>query len=185
VDFHDVKGDLESIYAPMKPEFARHAHPSLHPGRCAQVRIDGRPVGVIGELHPALQQALELPSAPVLFEVDLADLRERTIPVYSELSKFPAVMRDIALIVPVELPAAEVEGAIWRAVREEPEAAIIQQVFLFDEYRGKGLENKEKSLAFRLRMQDTGRTLGDADTQRAVQIVVERLEQAVGARLRA
>jgi phenylalanyl-tRNA synthetase beta chain len=120
-----------------------------------------------------------------LFEVDLADLRERTIPVYSELSKFPAVMRDIALIVPVELPAAEVEGAIWRAVREEPEAAIIQQVFLFDEYRGKGLENKEKSLAFRLRMQDTGRTLGDADTQRAVQIVVERLEQAVGARLRA
>ena len=185
VDFHDVKADLQSLYAPMKPEFVRQSHPALHPGRCAQVRVDGRAVGMMGELHPALQQALELPSAPVLFEVDLEDLRGRTIPVYSELSKFPAVMRDIALIVPVELPAADVEAAIWRAIREEPEAVIIQQVLLFDEYRGKGLENKEKSLAFRLRMQDTGRTLGDADTQRAVQIVVERLEHAVGARLRA
>ena len=185
VDFHDVKGDLQALYAPVKADYAADQHPALHPGRCARLTIEGRAVGWIGELHPALQQALELPTAPILFEVELDPLRTRQVPIHAESSKFPAVMRDIALIVPVGLPAADVETAILRVVREEPVAAIIQQVVLFDEYRGKGLENKEKSLAFRLRMQDTARTLSDTETQQAVQCVVERLEHAVGARLRA
>ena len=185
VDFHDVKGDLQALYAPVKADYVADQHPALHPGRCARLMIEGRAVGWIGELHPALQQALELPTAPILFEVELDPLRTRQVPIHAESSKFPAVMRDIALIVPVGLPAADVENAILRVVREEPVAAIIQQVVLFDEYRGKGLENKEKSLAFRLRMQDTARTLSDTETQQAVQCVVERLEHAVGARLRA
>jgi phenylalanyl-tRNA synthetase beta chain len=95
------------------------------------------------------------------------------------------VLRDIALIVPIDLPAARVEKTLLQTAREEADAAIIQQVVLFDEYRGKGLENKEKSLAFRLRMQDTARTLSDAEAQRAVQAVVARAERELGARLRA
>jgi len=142
-------------------------------------------VGVVGELHPALQQQLELPSAPVLFEIDLECLRTRAVATHTELSKFPPVLRDIALIVAIDTPAAKVKQTIADAAREETDAAIIQQVFLFDEYRGKGLENKEKSLAFRLRMQDTSRTLSDAEAQRAVQVVVGRAERLLGARLRA
>ncbi len=185
VDFHDLKGDLQALYAPLNPEFKAYEHPALHPGRCAQLYVDGRAVGVIGELHPALQQSLELPVAPVLFEVELNTLQHRSVAVHAELSKFPAVMRDIALIVPAGMPAAQVEQAIWQAVRAEAAAAIIQHVSLFDEYRGKGLENKEKSLAFRLRMQDTSRTLSDTETQRAVQIVVDHVVHSLGARLRA
>jgi len=184
VDFHDLKADLERLCSPLQPEFIAASHPALHPGRCAQLRLEGRSIGLIGELHPALQQALELSSAPVLFEIDLEVLRHRSVPVHADASKFPAVLRDIALIVPIDSPAARVESVILQAAREEPDAAIIQQVFLFDEYRGKGLENKEKSLAFRLRMQDTARTLSDAEAQRAVQVVVARAERELGARLR-
>jgi phenylalanyl-tRNA synthetase beta chain len=147
--------------------------------------VNGQSIGFIGELHPALQQALELSSAPVLFEIDLEVLRHRSVTVHADASRFPAVLRDIALIVPIDLPAARVEKTLLQTAREEADAAIIQQVVLFDEYRGKGLENKEKSLAFRLRMQDTARTLSDAEAQRAVQAVVARAERELGARLRA
>jgi phenylalanyl-tRNA synthetase beta chain len=185
VDFHDVKADLERLCSPLQPEFVAVSHPALHPGRCAQLLVEGQSIGFMGELHPALQQALELPAAPVLFEVDLEVLRHRAVPVHVDASKFPAVLRDIALIVPVDLPAGKVEKTLLQTAREEADAAIIQQVVLFDEYRGKGLENKEKSLAFRLRMQDTARTLSDAEAQRAVQAVVARAERELGARLRA
>ena len=185
VDFHDVKGDLEALFSPLRPSFEAGSHPALHPGRCACVSLEGRPIGFIGELHPALQQALELPMAPVLFEIELDALRTRAVPVHTELSKFPPVMRDIALIVPIDMPAARVEQAIADAVRDQPSASVIKHVALFDEYRGKGLENKEKSLAFRLRMQDTARTLSDAEAQGAVQCVLSFVERALGARLRA
>jgi phenylalanyl-tRNA synthetase beta chain len=184
VDFFDLKGDLESLPGAQSLTCRGQAHPALHPGRSACIEHQGRPVGWIGELHPALQQALELPSPPVLFELELDVLLERALPRHVEPSRFPPVLRDIALVLPVEIEAARVLTEIRAACASQPEAALVQQVWLFDEYRGKGLENKEKSLAFRLRLQDTERTLSDAEVQQAVQAVLAHLESSLGARLR-
>ena len=185
VDLYDVKGDLEALGSNLPLTFVAASHPALHPGRCARVMAEGAAVGWIGEMHPALQQALELAQAPVVFELDLEPLRGKALPVHEDLSKFPAVQRDIALLVPLEIPAAAVLSAIREAIAQGPGAGLVQDVSLFDEYRGKGLENKEKSLAFRLRMQDTSRTLSDAEVQQVVQSVVAAVERSVGARLRA
>lgn len=184
VDFFDLKGDLESLPGAEGLSFRPLAHPALHPGRSASIEHQGRSVGWIGELHPALQQALELPSPPVLFELALEPLLARELPRHADPSRFPPVSRDIALVLPVEVEAARVLSEIRAACAAQPEAAIVKQVALFDEYRGKGLENKEKSLAFRLRMQDTERTLSDAEVQQAMQAVLDHLERELGARLR-
>ncbi|MGE3860912.1 MAG: phenylalanine--tRNA ligase subunit beta, partial [Burkholderiaceae bacterium] len=162
VDFFDVKGDLE-VLAGAGLSVRADTHPALHPGRCARLLIDGEPVGWLGELHPAVQQAFELPQAPVLAELDVEPLLRRPVPVYSEPSKFPPVIRDLALLVDAGLAAGTVQAEIARAVAEKPAARVVKNVKLFDEYRGKGLENKEKSLAFRLWMQDTERTLSEAE----------------------
>lgn len=183
-DFHDLKGDLEALCGFMPLQFRAAAHPALHPGRSAEVLAGGKALGWIGEMHPALQQQLELPLAPVMFEIELAPLLEKPLPVHSDPSKFPPVLRDIALLVSVDIPAAGVEQAIRDEIAAGPGAKLVQHLMLFDEYRGKGLENKEKSLAFRLWMQDTSRTLGDAEVQQVVQSIVAGLERKIGARLR-
>ncbi|MBN9461941.1 MAG: phenylalanine--tRNA ligase subunit beta [Burkholderiales bacterium] len=183
VDFFDVKRDLETLAgAPLAVEPA--SHPALHPGRSARILLGGVPAGWIGELHPAVQQALELPQPPILAEVDLASLLERAVAAYREISKFPPVIRDLALVVAHERPAAQVLAEIAAAVAAEPAAGVVKNVELFDEYRGKGLENKEKSLAFRLWMQDTRRTLSEAEAAEAVEAIVGRLARTIGARLR-
>src|SRR5690606_41286388 len=114
----------------------------------------------------------------------LKALLERFVPVYEEVSKFPPVIRDLSIIVDTDRPAAQILAEIASAVAQEPAAQVVKNVKLFDEYRGKGLENKEKSLAFRLWMQDTRRTLSDAEAAEAVDAIVARLARAVHARLR-
>jgi phenylalanyl-tRNA synthetase beta chain len=185
VDFHDVKGDLEALCAGLTLEFCAAVHPALHPGRSAQIFHAGQAIGWIGEMHPALQQQLELSHPPVLFELELEPLKARSLAMHADASKFPPVLRDIALLVPVDMPAARVRESIAKAVGSGPGAGLVQAVVLFDEYRGKGLENKEKSLAFRLWMQDTSRTLGDAEVQQVIQSVVAGVARDIGARLRA
>ncbi|HRO60524.1 MAG TPA: phenylalanine--tRNA ligase subunit beta, partial [Burkholderiaceae bacterium] len=184
VDFFDVRRDLE-VLAGAGLRFEAQAHPALHPGRSARVSLDGVPIGWLGELHPAHQQALELPQAPILAELALDPLLASAVPSYREVSKFPPAIRDLAVLVASDLPAVRVLDEISNAVAAIPAAAVVKNVRLFDEYRGKGLENKEKSLAFRLWMQDTGRTLSDADAAEAVQGIVDWLAQKTGARLRA
>ena len=184
-DFYDLKGDLEALVGSSHLRFEQAPHVALHPGRSARVVLGGDAIGWMGELHPALQQKLDLPRAPLLLEVALEPLLKRTVPVYEDVSRFPPISRDIAVVVAADLPAAQVHQAILDSVAQIPAAGIIRQVSLFDEYRGKGLENKEKSLAFRLWMQDTERTLSDADAQQAVQAVLGWLGSSVGARLRA
>ncbi len=182
-DFFDVKRDIEVLVGPaLRAESAAHA--GLHPGRSARLLLDGQPIGWLGELHPAQQQALELPRAPLLAEIDLDPLLVRAVPVYQEVSRFPPAIRDLAVIVPADLPAARVLDEIAVALASVPAAALVKSVKLFDEYRGKGLETKEKSLAFRLWIQDTSRTLSDADAARAVSGIVDWLTEKIGARLR-
>ncbi|RJF98786.1 phenylalanine--tRNA ligase subunit beta [Noviherbaspirillum saxi] len=184
VDYFDVKGDLEALFAPKTLTFAKTEHPALHPGRSAQVLLDSAPIGFIGELHPRWQQKYDLPLAPVVFEVDADVLQSRTIPVYQEISKFPAVTRDIAVVVKQSVPAQSLIDTFLAERKATNACAIMQAIVLFDEYRGKGLENDEKSLAFRFTLQDTQTTLQDDKVDAAMAAFIAAVDKMHGARLR-
>lgn len=185
VDFFDVKADLEALFAPQALRFSKTAHPALHPGRSAAVELEGRVIGFIGELHPRWQQKYELPLAPVLFEVEADALQQRAVPAYHEISRFPAVTRDLALVVKQAIPVQDLVDAFVALQQRNAACAIMQAVVLFDEYRGKGLGEDEKSLAFRFTLQDTQATLQDEKVDAAMAAFVAAVEQQHGARLRA
>lgn len=184
VDFFDVKADLEALFAPRVVRFDKAEHPALHPGRCASVEVDGKVVGFIGELHPRWLQKYDLPQAPVLFEVDAAALQARSVPRYSEISKFPGATRDLALVVKQDVPAQAVLDSLSAAASAHPNGKILQAVVLFDEYRGKGLEADEKSLAFRFSLQDTQSTLQDDAVEAVMAAVAEAAKEKHSAKLR-
>jgi phenylalanyl-tRNA synthetase beta chain len=161
VDYFDVKADVEAMFAPLPLRFVKTDHPALHPGRSASIELDGKPVGFIGELHPRWLQKYELAQAPVLFEVDVLALQQRPMPKYDEISKFPGATRDLALVVKQDVSAQDVMDAFVAQKHTNPAGNIVQAIVLFDEYRGKGLEADEKSLAFRFSLQDTQTTLQD------------------------
>jgi phenylalanyl-tRNA synthetase beta chain len=175
VDFYDAKGDLESIAGAAALEFRPGGHPALHPGRCARVWAGGREVGVVGELHPRLQLKYELPAAPVLFEIDSDALLAGEAPHFRGVSRMPTVRRDLAIVVADSVPS----GAILEAVRASVPACV-REVEVFDLYRGKGVEPGRKSLAFRIVMQDTARTLTDAEVEEIVgsvrRLLVEKFQ---------
>ena len=179
VDFYDVKADIETLFAPMQPEFVKCEHPALHPGRSASIRIDGLPVGVIGELHPRWVQKYELVAAPVVFEIELPALLGLPFPSYVEVSRFPAVVRDLALV----LPQQQALGPLLEALTALC-PPIVRELKFFDLYQGKGLNENEKSLAFRIVMQDTQRTLEDAEVETVVASLLSRATRDFGASLR-
>ncbi len=168
VDFFDIKADLEALYAPNILRFSKLVHPALHPGRSAQVELDGVVVGWIGELHPRWQQKYDLPLAPVLFEVDAQSLQRRIVPAYHEISKFPPVVRDVALVVKQSVLVQDLVDDFNLEIAENEACKIMQSIVLFDEYRGKGLQPDEKSLAFRITLQDTQATLQDEAVESAM-----------------
>ncbi len=184
VDFFDLKADLQALFGARAPRFERAEHPALHPGRSARVLLGDEPVGWIGSLHPALQQSLELSQPPMLFEIAVEALSERPVPVFQDVSKFPPVVRDLALVLRDSIEAQQLLDEVAEALAQTPSGAIVKNVRIFDEYRGKGLENKEKSLAIRLWMQDTQRTLNDAEVADLIAALVERIGRKLGARLR-
>ena len=161
VDYFDVKADLEAMFAPRVLRFVKAEHPALHPGRSAIVELDGQAVGFIGELHPRWLQKYELAQAPVLFEVDAHALQQRPMPRHEDISKFPGATRDLALVVHNGVAAQELLDAFIAEKQVNPSGNIVQAIVLFDEYRGKGLGEDEKSLAFRFSLQDTQTTLQD------------------------
>jgi phenylalanyl-tRNA synthetase beta chain len=185
MDYFDAKADLEALFAPKKLTFVKASHPALHPGRSAEVMLDGKNIGFIGELHPRWQQKYDLPLAPVLFEVDTIALQQVAIPVYKEISKFPAVTRDLALVVKQGVSVQDLMDIFVAEKQSNPICHILQVVVLFDEYRGKGLEGDEKSLAFRFTLQDTQTTLQDDLVDAAMAAFVAAAGAAPGARLRA
>nr|WP_199064583.1 phenylalanine--tRNA ligase subunit beta [Chromobacterium sp. ASV5] len=179
VDFFDVKADVEALLHPAVATCRKASHPAFHPGRCAEVLVDGKAVGVIGELHPQWVQAYDLPSAPVLFELDLGATTARGRIKAQAVSKFQPVRRDLALVVDEALSVADLQQA-FAAKR----AAIVKDIALFDVYRGKGVAEGKKSLAFSVTMQDNSRTLTDEDVEPALKALLDAA-LGLGAELRA
>jgi phenylalanyl-tRNA synthetase beta chain len=179
VDFYDVKGDLEALFAPRQLAFTPLSHPALHPGRAATVKLDGHAVGVIGELHPVWVQRYDLGTAPVVFEVALDAALAARMPAYAEISRMPAVRRDLALVIAADVPVERVLEVLRAAA-----PAVVREISLFDVYHGRGIDPDKKSLAFRVSMQDTQRTLEDAEVEAAMAVLVEQVETVLGGRLR-
>lgn len=184
-DFFDVKGDVEALLAPRQAQFVKAEHPAFHPGRCAQVVVDGKPVGFVGELHPKWRQAYDLPLAPVLFELDAEVLTRRVVPAFSSVPKMQSVYRDLALVVTDSTPHDALIGAITQA----PSEGLVRGARLFDIYKPKtpvaGMADNERSLAVRVELRDDEQTLTDERIDVAMKAVLASLASEVGARVRA
>ncbi|MCC7091063.1 MAG: phenylalanine--tRNA ligase subunit beta [Nitrosomonas sp.] len=179
IDFYDIKADVEVLCGSSAIRCERFSHPALHPGKSAQVYIDDRAVGWIGELHPHLQSKYGLQKNVVLFELSVEELLPKSLPVARELSKFPPVRRDIAIVVDNEVSVHSLLTSM-----HEGRSTIVTDISLFDLYRGKGMENNKKSLAFRVLLQDTEKTLTDEEADFAVLSLIKILEDKFGAILR-
>ena len=187
VDFFDVKGDLERVLDPLHFVTEAAQHPALHPGRSAQVLLKTNQgtvlIGWIGELHPGLQQAYELPQAPVLFELDLEPIRELGLPIPKELSKFPAVQRDLALVVKQNISAQSLLDAMAASMQN-----FIRTIELFDEFKPKAgsssMADDEKSLAFRVTLLNPNETLQDPQIDAVMAALLGAVEKKCAARLR-
>ncbi len=181
LDFHDLKGDLDSLAALSGAvlEYRASAESFAHPGRSADIHRDGVRIGWIGQLHPRLQQALDIDAEVYGFELELDPLLARALPRAQALSKYPSVRRDLAFVVP--------EAVSWDAMQKTARQAAGQSLRglqLFDRYAGKGVETGFKSLAMALILQDETRTLIDRDVEAVVAEVVAALEQHHGATIR-
>jgi phenylalanyl-tRNA synthetase beta chain len=184
VDFFDLKGDLENLFAlTQDPEFSfmPGQHPALHPGRCAKIQRAGKPIGVMGELHPEHQRTLDLPMTAYLFDLDLADLLPAVLPAYTNPSKYPSIQRDLAFIVDDAVSYQAIRTTIQEALATE----ALQGIEIFDVYRGKNIPAGKKSIALSLTFQLTSRTLTDEEVETAVTTIINRLATSQGAILRA
>ncbi len=184
VGFYDLKGVAETLLERLGLEgtFEPGDNPTFHPGRCAQVRVGERVVGVMGELHPGVRESFDLPGQPVCaLEFDLDELlAEWGAPRAAvSLSEHPPVYEDLALVVDEDVPAVQVRDLIAQTGR-----ALVRSVVLFDVYRGEQLGAGKKSLAYRLTYQADNRTLTDKEVAKLRNKIVRRLEREVGAALR-
>lgn len=176
VDFYDVKADVEALFAPCALRFVSAAHPALHPGRSAQIYCGDRMSGWIGELHPNWQG--DMAHACIWFELDLDAAMQVAVPRMSEIPKFLPVRRDLAVLVDEHVSVQSLIDAMLEA-----RAPHVQEVVLFDVYRGPGVEQGKKSLAFRVALQDTQKMLSDAEIEPVIVLLVDVLNKQ-GAQLR-
>lgn len=183
VDFFDVKADVEALLA-----FAGNAgvyrfvpgeHPALHPGQTARVERDGQLVGLVGSLHPELASTLGIDQPVYLFELKLAEIAEGRMPSFAELSRFPEVRRDLAVLVGREVMAQDILDCI-RVVA----GANLTDLKLFDVYQGKGIDPLSKSVAVGLTWQHPSRTLNDDEVNETMQKILTSLEERFNATLR-
>jgi phenylalanyl-tRNA synthetase beta chain len=183
VDFFDVKGDIEALLAPRAVRFVPAAHPALHPGRAAQIEVDGRTVGVIGELHPRWRQSYDLPTAPVLFELELDALMKRDLPRFDAIPRHQSVWRDIAVVANESVT----HEALIHAIHETP-TPLVRSAQLFDIYKptqpAGDIHAGERSLAVRLEMLDDENVLTDERIEAAKAQVLDTLKSRLGVRLR-
>ncbi len=182
VDFFDIKSDLEALFAfagVSEVAFAEAAHPVLQPGQAAAILRGGERVGVVGKLHPGVAQRLEIDADVVLFELDGENAFAAGVPRAGAVSRFPAIRRDIAIVVPEDVPAARIVEVASAAAPD-----IIRRAFVFDVYRGPGIEAGLKSVALGLILQESSRTLTDAEADSARDGAVSELRRQLAATVR-
>ena len=183
LDFYDLKADVEALLGQAGNadafSFVAGEHPALHPGQTARIEREGRLVGFIGSLHPELARTLGIEQPVYLFEVLLAEIVEGELPRFSELSRFPEVRRDLAVVVAREIPADDVLRGIRDAAGEN-----LTDLSLFDVYQGKGIDPLGKSVAVGLTWQHPSRTLNDDEVSDAMQKILSSLEARFNATLR-
>jgi phenylalanyl-tRNA synthetase beta chain len=181
-DFFDVKADVEALIAatgaPAEFTFEADSLSCLHPGRAARIRRSGKDAGWIGELHPTLVRELDFTYTPVLFELDMEALSV-VRPQFTEISRFPAVRRDLAVVVDEGVPLSALRERVVLAA-----SSLLRHIRVFDVYRGQGVETGRKSVALGLIFQDIARTLTDEDADRAVASVIAELRVSLNAKIR-
>jgi len=184
VDFFDIKADVEAVLALAgcgagDPVFVPDAHPALHPGQSARIERDGRHLGWIGLLHPQLEKQLDIGVKTYLFELSLDGLAEGGIPSFSPISRYPAIRRDLAIVVDREVRFEDVKNCVIKASPK-----TLRDIRLFDVYTGENIETNRKSLALSLILQDSSRTLTDEDVTAATTAVIDALATELNAKLR-
>ena len=183
IDFYDIKGDVEALLglssAAGKIEFQPEPYPALHSGQSARITSNGQEIGRLGALHPAVAKSLEINQRIFVFDLALDKFKHEPVPHFRQISKFPAIRRDIAIVVDESITAAQVRGCVIAAGGER-----LQECRVFDVYRGEGVAMGTKSLALGLILQDFARTLHDEEVDAIVSRVVSELTQTFGASLR-
>ncbi|TBU87327.1 phenylalanine--tRNA ligase subunit beta [Phytopseudomonas dryadis] len=183
IDFYDAKADVEALLAAAGAgdsfSFVPGEHAALHPGQTARIERDGRLIGFLGALHPELSKALGLDQPLYLFELVLAEISAGRMPAFQELSRFPEVRRDLALLVDRDVPAQQLLADIRQTAGE-----WLTDLRLFDVYHGKGIDPLRKSLAVGLTWQHPSRTLNDDEVSTTTQNILTSLEQRFNATLR-
>ena len=182
-DFFDIKADLECLLAltgrEREFEFRAGEHPALNPVRAAKVCDGDQTVGWIGALHPSLQKHFELKTSTIMFSLQLEPTFAARVPNFSRYSKYPSVRRDLALVIPEDVPVQVLVENVEAQAGER-----LRAVRIFDLYRGEGIDSRRKSVGLGLILQDASRTLTDDDADRIVGLVVRRLEHELGAKIR-
>ncbi len=182
-DFFDLKSDIEALLqlTGHAEEFIFEAghHPALHPGQTARISRDRQDIGWIGALHPEILQRLGVSQQILMFELDAEAIAQTRVPAFTPLSRFPAVRRDLAIVVDEGVTAQAIRGRILGAA-----GPLLQDLRLFDVYRGKGIDSGRKSLALGLILQDSSRTLTEQEIDAAVARIIADLAQHLGASLR-
>jgi phenylalanyl-tRNA synthetase beta chain len=182
-DFYDIKSDVEALLqlTGNKDDFIFEAseHPALHPGQSARVLQNNELIGWVGSLHPKVLQKQGISDNIYLFELDMEMLFRAEIPHFSPLSKYPSTRRDIAIVVDEQVTASEIFAVIRSTLPDQ-----LQEIRLFDVYRGKGVDSGRKSLALGLILQESSRTLIDEDMDTAIEQVMEKLKEQFDATLR-
>ncbi len=184
-NFFTLKGELEAIFAGLRLKKASYAavknNPSYHPGRCAAVSVDGMEVGVIGQVHPLVAKNYGIDVDVYCAEINFTKLLDCLLPdaTYTPLPKYPSVTRDLSLICDESVTVADVETVITSAAGK-----LLRGVKLFDIYRGVGVPEGKKSMAFSLELRADDRTLTDTDSEAVVSKVLNALKEKLDAILR-
>jgi phenylalanyl-tRNA synthetase beta chain len=181
MDFFDFKGDVEEILAAgrVNVEYVRSERSWLHPGQSAEILVNGQSIGYLGRLHPSLEDELDLATTWVA-ELDQAAVLQTYVSNFTELSRFPSVRRDIALLISDKINVSEIQGLI-----EKTGGELLDSTWLFDVYTGQGVEEGKRSLAFALLWQHPSRTLEDAEIKSGMDNILQVLENTYQATLRA
>ncbi len=183
VDFYDIKGDVEALlglaFASKHLRFEAESYPALHPGQCARIMHNGQLIGRLGALHPQVEQSMGLNRRVFVFELKLGALDCGPVSRFQEVSKFPAIRRDIAVVVDDSITAAQVKECILSVGDDR-----LRDLDIFDIYRGEGVPEGRKSLALGLILQDLTRTLHDEEVTTILSQIVAKLRQTLGGSLR-